>query len=58
MQSSRRTGKLYDWRAEGVGRDIRKIEKECKERNDVIWNGQVKEYIVEAKELLGKHLEA
>lgn len=56
VQSSRRSGDLYEWRAEGVGRDMKKIEQECRERDETIWNGQVKEYIEEAKELLGKAL--
>lgn len=58
VQSSRRSGDLYEWRAEGVGRDVKKIENECRERCDKIWNGQVTEYIQEAKELLGKALQA
>lgn len=57
VQSSRRSGDLYEWRAEGVGRDIKKIENECKERCEIIWNGQVSEYIKEAKELLYKTLD-
>lgn len=57
VQSSRRSGELYDWRSE-LGSDSDKIEAECKWRNEKIWNGQVKEYIVEAKELLGKTLAA
>jgi salicylate hydroxylase len=57
VQSSRRSGDLYEWRAEGVGRDFKKIEEECRERDEKLWNGQVKEYIEEAKTLLGKHLE-
>lgn len=57
VQSSRRSGDLYEWRAEGVGKDIEKIEAECRESNGRIWNGQVSEYIVEAKELLAKALE-
>ena len=56
VQSSRRSGDLYEWRAEGVGRDIAKIAEECRWRDDKIWNGQVSEYIQEAKELLGKAL--
>ncbi|THZ86696.1 putative salicylate hydroxylase [Aureobasidium pullulans] len=56
VQSSRRSGDLYEWRAEGVGKDFKKIENECRERDEKLWNGQVKEYIEEAKSLLGKHL--
>lgn len=56
VQSSRRISDLYEWRAEGVGRDIKRIEQECRERCEKIWSGQVSEYINEAKELLGKAL--
>jgi salicylate hydroxylase len=56
VQSSRRSGDLYEWRAEGVGTDIPKIEEECRWRDEKIWNGQVSEYIQEAKELFGKAL--
>jgi salicylate hydroxylase len=56
VQSSRRSGDLYELRAEGVGRDISKIEEECRWRDEKIWNGQVSKYIQEAKEFLGKAL--
>lgn len=58
VQSSRRTGDLYEWRAEGVGQDIEKIHAECKERNDQIWNGQIDEMIAEAKQRLARILKA
>ena len=57
VQSSRRSGDLYEWRAEGVGKDFKKIEDECRERDEKIWDGQVSEYIKEAKNLLGKALQ-
>ncbi|KAI5272571.1 putative salicylate hydroxylase [Aureobasidium subglaciale] len=56
VQSSRRSGDLYEWRAEGVGKDFEKIEEECRSRDEKLWNGQVKDYIEEAKTLLTKHL--
>ncbi|GAM83866.1 hypothetical protein ANO11243_018560 [Dothideomycetidae sp. 11243] len=56
VQSSRRVGELWDMKAEGVGDDVEMIKKEIIERYDMVWNGQVKEYIAEAKELLGKIL--
>lgn len=56
VQSSRRSGDLYEWRAQGVGQDMKKIEEECRERGETVWNGQVREYIKEAKVLLGKAL--
>jgi len=58
VQSSRRTGDLYEWRAEGVGKDISKIETECRERDEKIWNGQISEMIEEGRKALGRALEA
>lgn len=58
VQSSRRTGDLYDWRAEGVGENIEHIAKECRERNGILWNGQISEMVEEAKKELGKVLGA
>lgn len=58
VQSSRRSGDLYEWRAEGVGNDIKKIEEECKESNLKLWNAQVKDMIEEAKKALGNVLGA
>lgn len=56
VQSSRRSGDLYEWRAESVGRDIDKIQEECRWRDEKIWNGQVSEYIQDGKQMLGKLL--
>ncbi|KAL1305144.1 hypothetical protein AAFC00_002069 [Neodothiora populina] len=58
VQSSARSGNLYEWRPEpeGRGRDLKGIENECRERCDKIWNGDLTEYIAEAKELLGQAL--
>ncbi|KAK8202207.1 hypothetical protein M8818_005734 [Zalaria obscura] len=56
VQSSRRSGDLYEWRAEGVGKDFGKIEQECRERDDKLWNAQVGDMVEEAKEQLGKVL--
>jgi len=57
VQSSRRTGDLYEWRAEGVGRDVEKIEQECRERDERIWNAQISDMIEEGKRALGNALE-
>ncbi|KAM5383377.1 hypothetical protein ACJZ2D_002070 [Fusarium nematophilum] len=38
VQSSRRIGDCYEWRAEGVGRDVKKIENEINERIGIISN--------------------
>ena len=56
VQSSRRSGNLYEWRAEGVGRDFKKIEEEVRLRCNKIWDGQIEDYAKEVRELLGKHL--
>lgn len=57
VQSSRRSGDLYDWRAEGVGKDLEKIEEECRASNEKIWNGQIDEMVKEAKEILAAALQ-
>ena len=41
VQSSRRVGDLYEWRAEGVGEDVSKIEEELRSRLNTIWKGDV-----------------
>ena len=48
VQSSRREGDLYEWRADGVGDDFEKIHQECKQRCETIWNGQIDDMIHEA----------
>ncbi|WVW85586.1 hypothetical protein I302_107624 [Kwoniella bestiolae CBS 10118] len=55
VQSSRRSGDLYEWRVEGVGRDIEKIQKECKESNGKIWSAQITEMVEEARAVLKRH---
>ena len=47
---------MYEWRAEGVGSDVKKIEEEVRWRCNKIWDGQIQDYIKEVKELLGKNL--
>ncbi|KAI7539341.1 salicylate hydroxylase [Hortaea werneckii] len=49
VQSSRREGDLYEWRADGVGDDFEKIHQECKQRCETIWDGQIDDMIREAK---------
>lgn len=56
VQSSRRIGDLYEWRAAGVLDDIKKIEEECLERDEKIWNGQISDMIEEGKQALSKAL--
>ena len=49
VQSSRRSGDLYEWRADGVSGDVEKIADECRESNKLIWQGQISEMIDNAK---------
>ena len=56
VQSSRRTGNLYEWRAEGAGDDIQKIAEECQERGDKLWKAQISDMVEEAKKELGNVL--
>jgi salicylate hydroxylase len=56
VQSSRRIGDCYEWRAEGVGRDFVKIEKEINERNGLIADVDVEKWCEEAREDLAKRL--
>ncbi|KAI0128319.1 salicylate 1-monooxygenase sala [Xylariales sp. AK1849] len=57
VQSSRRATELYDMRAEGVGDDLKKIEKELRDRFETVWNYDLSKAIEEAKGDLGKRLE-
>jgi len=58
VRSSRRTGELYEWRAEGVGRDVGKIFAECRERDESIWGSRIGDLVAEAKGGLAAILEA
>lgn len=48
VQSSRRTGNLYEWRAEGVGEDLDKISAELRERTVKLWNSEIQDLVDEA----------
>jgi salicylate hydroxylase len=52
IQSSRRSGDLYEWRADGAGDDVQKIETECRERDEKIWNAQIMDMIEQGKQAL------
>jgi salicylate hydroxylase len=60
VHSSSRIGDVYEWRAEGVGSDFDKMEKEINQRNDVIGGEDVdvsemcKQARTQLKEKLGK----
>jgi salicylate hydroxylase len=56
VQSSRRVGDCYEWRAEGVGRDFDKIEAEINERNGIIANVDVPEMCRRARDELARRL--
>lgn len=49
MQSSRFIGDSYEWRADGVGDDFKKIEAEINRRNGIIANIDMGKLIAEAK---------
>ncbi|KAM3083580.1 hypothetical protein ACMFMG_004226 [Clarireedia jacksonii] len=57
VASSRRTGQIYEWQAEGVGRDMEKAVVELRERYEKIWNADISDMIREAKEHFEKVLE-
>lgn len=56
VQSSRWIGDCYEWQAEGIGNDFRKIEAEINERNGIIVNVDVRKMCDEAREELGGNL--
>ncbi|MCJ1413698.1 hypothetical protein MMC32_000022 [Xylographa parallela] len=56
VQSSRMNGDLYEWRAEGYGSDIEKIEKELRESNEIVWNVDVRKMAKEAVDDLEKRI--
>ncbi|KAI7222437.1 putative salicylate hydroxylase [Hortaea werneckii] len=56
VQSSRREGDLYEWRADGVDDDFEKIHQECKQRCETIWDGQINDMMREAKSRLNSML--
>lgn len=49
VRSSRRIGDCYEWRANGVGQDFKKIEAEINHRNGIIANVDVKKMCEEAR---------
>lgn len=56
VKASRRAGDLYEWRADGVGKDFKKIEDEINMSNAVIAEADVREMCNEAVAILGKTL--
>lgn len=55
VQSSRRIGDCYEWRASGVGRDFKKIESEINERLGIISDIDIEGVCEEAKGLLRRN---
>jgi len=56
VQSSRRVSDLYEWRADGVGRDIAKIHQELEWRCNTVWQADVPEMVEEARREFSKQL--
>ncbi|KEZ46252.1 Salicylate hydroxylase [Scedosporium apiospermum] len=56
VQSSRRIGDCYEWRATGVGRDFKKIEEEINERMGIISSLDIHEACEQAREYLKRNL--
>lgn len=56
VKASRRAGDLYEWRADGVGKDFAKIKREIDESNAVIAEASPRKMCAEAREILGKRL--
>ncbi|KAK3704137.1 hypothetical protein LTR37_013977 [Vermiconidia calcicola] len=56
VQSSRRLGNCYEWRADGVGADFGKIEAEINERNGIIANIDMAKMCADAKQRLSTRL--
>ena len=58
VNSSRRVGDCYEWRAQGIGKDFRKIEAEINERNGVIANVDVRKMCKIARQQLGGQMKS
>lgn len=56
VQSSRWLGDCYEWRAEGIGRDFKKIESEINERNGIIANIDMVKMCEDARARLSERL--
>lgn len=56
VKSSRFTGDLYEWRAEGIGGDFKGIEAEINRRNAAIADVDVDALCLEARTVLGGRL--
>ena len=57
VQSSRFIGDTYEWRAPGVGDDLKKVEAEINRRNSIIGDFDVENGCVEALKELGTRLD-
>ena len=56
VKASRRAGDLYEWRAEGVGKDFKRIEEAINKSNAVIAEVSVRGLCNEATEVLSTKL--
>jgi salicylate hydroxylase len=57
VQSSRRCGDLYEWQATDVGKDVKKIESELRERDERIWDADIRKVCIGAKVDMAKRLQ-
>lgn len=58
VKASRRAGNLYEWIAEGVEKDFKRIEEEINSSNAVISQASPKQMCTEAREILARKLSA
>ena len=58
VQSSRFIGDCYEWRADGVGSDFKKIEEAINHRNGIIANVDIGQMCQEARKQMEKRLNA
>ncbi|KAJ5855256.1 hypothetical protein N7455_009204 [Penicillium solitum] len=56
VQSSRFVGDCYEWRAEGVGRDFKKIEEAISHRNGIIANVDIDRMCKDARQQLAQRI--
>jgi salicylate hydroxylase len=56
VQSSRFVGDCYEWRAEGVERDFKKIEKAINHRNGIIANVDIVRMCEDARQQLAQRI--
>ena len=58
VQSSQHIGNCYEWIANGIGNDFKKIENEINTRNGIIANVDVRDMCDQARQLLKERLDS